>query len=769
MAVEADAGHGSDDNSPRRTLLIVFILSFTTLLFELLLSRMSVFYLNYANSFIAIPLTLFGLAIGSLRVHLGNTKPEDIDIRRDLVALAAVAAGAFAAAFAIYSSLFPITYRGNLASATQVAKTLVFVGVFLPPFFFVGKILTTLYARNRAIIGRLYGIDLAGAAAACFVTPLAIHVIDLPHIVAAGLFALTALVAIATRGARTRTVAALLAASAIIWPSLVWLESRYDLTRAIGKKGEAVVTEIAHRWNAYSRVSLLRVEEHGGTEYKIIHDNAESNVIVRRYDPDGGGHAVMKNVLIPEKIGRAADDILVMFAGCGAQMIEFNERGMGQKSIVGVEINPLVAKFAVETPEIADFRIQEFYDRPNVDMVLMEGRRYLDTHPAQFDVIYVANNAATSQYKSGHSRKYLDTYEAMASYLDHMRDDALLIYRCQPLEHLIDIFKVLFDERGIGDLDRRAMIVEFNNGMCEDMIVSKTPFTPDEVAGMKEYYGKDLLFAPGEKNRAGKLGKRFDRPTPSRASLVTDDRPYIEKLDFDKFELFPSARQLDSRAFYRNWIKIVTLVIVCAVLVAIVIALYLKRAPMPPASLMLYLVITGFCYMLVEIALLGKLDLFLENPLYSMALLLSLFLLTNAAGSTLYGRYGAKLPMKTMPLIVAAISFAGLYAMEAMIRARLGMPLPLKIVLTALALAPVGAGLGFFYPHVVTELTRTGRADAVPVTYGLSTLSSVAGATYAMTLVINIGYASLVYQAIIGYVALTVLLGLFTLAARARG
>ncbi|MCL4234778.1 MAG: hypothetical protein KJ042_09685, partial [Deltaproteobacteria bacterium] len=178
--------------------------------------------------------------------------------------------------------------------------------------------------------------------------------------------------------------------------------------------------------------------------------------------------------------------------------------------------------------------------------------------------------------------------------------------------------------------------------------------------------------------------------------------------------------------------------------------------------------ITGFCYMLVEIALLGKLDLFLENPLHSMALLLSLFLLTNAAGSAFYGRFGSRLPMKLMPLIMAVISFAGLYAMEAMIGARLGMPLALKIALTALALAPVGAGLGLFYPHVVTELSRTGRADAVPVTYGLSTLSSVAGATYAMTLVINIGYASLVYQAVIGYTALTLILGALALAGRAR-
>jgi hypothetical protein len=105
---------------------------------------------------------------------------------------------------------------------------------------------------------------------------------------------------------------------------------------------------------------------------------------------------------------------------------------------------------------------------------------------------------------------------------------------------------------------------------------------------------------------------------------------------------------------------------------------------------------------------------------------------------------------------VAVVVGVCLLCVDAMIAGRLGMPLPVKVLLTALVLAPVGTGLGLFYPFVVSWLSEHGHDKAVPITYGVSTLSSVAGATYAMTMVINLGYTNIVYQSIIGYGILAV-------------
>ena len=44
-----------------------------------------------------------------------------------------------------------------------LVKTAVFVGAFLPPFFFGGTILTALFSRYRSAIGAMYAADLIAA------------------------------------------------------------------------------------------------------------------------------------------------------------------------------------------------------------------------------------------------------------------------------------------------------------------------------------------------------------------------------------------------------------------------------------------------------------------------------------------------------------------------------------------------------------------------------------------------------------------------------
>lgn len=724
---------------------------------------MSVFYLNYANSFLAIPLTLFGLGAGSLAVHIRRDGVARADLAVDLGRLAYAAVASFALAFLLFSQFFPITHRTRLASLLMTGKTFAFVALFLPPFYYVGKILTVLYARHRAHIGRLYGSDLFGAAAACFVTPVLFHFIDLPYLIATGLVALSLLAALAPEGgARRARLRRLVPVALLILPVLVFLEGRYDMRHALGYTKKVTVTEIAHRWNEFSRVSLLRLQRAGRDKptYQIIHDNAESNVYVEPYRPEGATPSMRQDIRLPFLLNRPTDDVLVMFAGSGKQMIEYAAHGGGKSRLTGVELNPLVIKFATEPAPLAGYHLREFYARPNVHMEIKEGRRFLDNDPNRYDVIYVGSDAATSQYKSGHSRKYLDTKEAMAAYLDHLRADGLLVFRCHPSAHLVESLKWLSAERGQGPLSERVMIFAKRTTRCDDLIYSLRPFARDETAAVVREYPGLLRYAPHRlKNHPRYTASVENPPDPER--LVTDDRPYARKLDFKRWRLFPSMKKLDSRAYYRSWIKITTLLAIGVLLAGILAALYATRVTMPPPGMMLYLVVTGFCYMLVEITYLGKMELFLESPLYSMALLLSIFLLTNAAGATVFHRIGDRLPMRAMPIFVAAIVLSTSWAMTVLIKARIGMPLAAKIPLATLVLAPAGFCLGLFYPYVVTWLARRGNDAAIPVTYGISTLSSVAGATFAMAMIINHGYTNVLALAAVLYGVLTAVLMAF--------
>jgi hypothetical protein len=54
------------------------------------------------------------------------------------------------------------------------------------------------------------------------------------------------------------------------------------------------------------------------------------------------------------------------------------------------------------------------------------------------------------------------------------------------------------------------------------------------------------------------------------------------------------------------------------------------------------------------------------------------------------------------------------------------------------------------------------------VSYGISTLSSVIGATYAMTVMLDLGFSSLLWQAAAGYVGLALFVLLYSAVLKGR-
>jgi len=77
--------------------------------------------------------------------------------------------------------------------------------------------------------------------------------------------------------------------------------------------------------------------------------------------------------------------------------------------------------------------------------------------------------------------------------------------------------------------------------------------------------------------------------------------------------------------------------------------------------------------------------------------------------------------------------------------------LPLKILCVALSVVPAGTFLGMFYPFGVERVVEAGRRAAVPATYAIATLSSVWGASWAMTAITNLGFSAVILMGAAGY------------------
>jgi hypothetical protein len=99
---------------------------------------------------------------------------------------------------------------------------------------------------------------------------------------------------------------------------------------------------------------------------------------------------------------------------------------------------------------------------------------------------------------------------------------------------------------------------------------------------------------------------------------------------------------------------------------------------------------------------------------------------------------------------VAAIAW-GLIATQLCNARLLSLPLPLKILCVALGVLPAGTFLGMFYPCGVERVVAAGHRAAVPATYAIATLSSVWGAAWAMTAIINLGFSTVILMGAVGY------------------
>lgn len=289
---------------------------------------------------------------------------------------------------------------------------------------------------------------------------------------------------------------------------------------------------------------------------------------------------------------------------------------------------------------------------------------------------------------------------------------------------------------------------------------SPSGFTAHEIEKLERAARRDrratLYFAPGRERANDELfAATVEREQrPSEIEPMTDDRPYLAGLSLDEYTFLPTAEIQSSNFRHQAWIKVTTLFVVAGLAFVVMMGVTLGSGRRVPASVLLYLLATGFAFMLCEVGLMAKLELFLQDPLVAMATVLSIFLLTSGVGSALAGRIVHRIRMEFFLPVVALLVFASIEACDWANTELLTLTLKERVLTAAAIVAPIGMALGVFYPYLVHCLVARERGDVVAISYGLSTLASVIGATYAMTFMVEFGFSELLWQATYAYLAL---------------
>src|SRR5262249_18419872 len=330
---------------------------------------------------------------------------------------------------------------------------------------------------------------------------------------------------------------------------------------------------------------------------------------------------------------------------------------------------------------------------------------------------------------------YLYTVEAFEDYLDSLRPEGFVTvtrWNAQPPRETLRVCTVAAEALARrGAVRPRDHVVVIAQGSLGNVLVKASPFTSDDVAALETTaaaLGFDIVYAPG----------RALPPSPFRAFLEADDaRAFLDAYPYDVRPttddspfFFQFGRWKDASPFAADWrthpielsgrLLLVTVFVQAAVLaLGLLVLPWAARRPPgastpPVARTLLYFFAIGLAFMFVEIALMQRLTLLLGHPVYAIALVLAVLLVSAGLGS-LSARALCAAPRRPWPVFLGIVALALLIALNlpSLLEHTLGFSLGLRLLVGAAVIAPLGFLLGIPFPAGLARLPARGHAPVI--------------------------------------------------------
>jgi hypothetical protein len=184
----------TSSDGPRKTPFLsgIFLISFSSLLFQILQTRIMSVISWYYLAFFAISIAMLGMTAGAVWVYLWRERFKTARLAVTLSNFALLTALAMPASMIL---LFCLITSPALSLTTVVSWALLLV-VMAAPYVFAGVVVSLALTRSPFPIGQVYGVDLLGAALGCVAVLALLNVLDGPSavIVAGAVAALSSLV-----------------------------------------------------------------------------------------------------------------------------------------------------------------------------------------------------------------------------------------------------------------------------------------------------------------------------------------------------------------------------------------------------------------------------------------------------------------------------------------------------------------------------------------------------------------------------------------------
>lgn len=793
MAAEIDAPAA---RAPSNLTLEVFVVSLAGLLLEIAFTRVISFKLFYYYTYLTIGLSLLGIGAGGVLVatstRLRAASTEAV-LRFGLLAGGAATAFAYLTVSQLPISSAQVWRYGSGTALANVALLLALCTALSVPFIVIGVLLSTIFARGAERIGRLYFVDLAGAALACGVVVSLLSTQGPPATIAlAGSLLSMLAVAVslrrgATRGWWTAAPASVLAAVLLFGfavPSVIPDVRTDDLKAPVGTTGTT-----HSEWSPIFRVDAADL----GDRTLLFHDAMLGSVIYR-YDGD------------PDTLARFEDDprsfpfavlegtpgdVMIIGAAGGTEILA----GLyfGAAKIDAVELNDVTHDLL--SRRMADYAGNIAAD-PRVNYVHGDGRSYLARRDQRYDLVwypapdsYAAQNAATSG-AFVLSESYLYTEETITESLDHLLDGGLLVAQFGEVDfdekpnrtaRYVSTVREALAARG-GSTAASVVVVstptDLGGTRVSTILVKDEPFTVAELdrldAQLAGVTGARLEYAPSRTGRASVVTDIITSSDDELAKVyrdwrydvgpITDDGPFFwnfARLGTVVREFGQPLRNDDLEDSVGERVILLLLLVATALAAAFLLVPFIRLrriwSSMPAkATSAVYFAAIGLGFLLFEITLIQQLVLFLGYPTYSLTVTLAAILVFTGLGALWSARLPVDSPVANAGVLatLAVLTAGYLFGLPRLIEALLDASLGVRVGVTFLVLAPLGLCLGTFMPRgvrVVAGLSDHPR-EYVAWAWAINGFASVVASVLTTILAMTFGFRAVLVCAFGAYV-----------------
>lgn len=742
----------------------VFFIALATLIWEILLTRIFSATMYYHFVFMSISLAMLGFGCSGVMVFL---LPRYFSKERCLSHLVI-----FSSLFSITIVLSAISYIQTKANFTtpSLASFLVLFKIFffiLLPYFFSGLTITLALKHFSKKVNVLYCYDLVGAGMGCVFVIGMLFIYDGISLVLLTAFLASCSSLFFAQNSPSRVLKnTCLALCLLMLCVFIYNAYIYRFLKIKYVQGEPQTNIIFEEWNPINRVTVVPRDFSGHEVLEIKYDST-ATALMHKFDGDKTQVGFLKEFLASFYY-QIRNNAKVLIIGVGGGQDVLNAYINNQKEITGIEINPSIALLNKETYRSFNGNL---FSRPGVSLHVGEGRNFVRHSRELYDIIHLPNvdsGVASSSGAFTFVENTLYTVEAFKDYYRHLTSDGVLWvarWRHKQNEYFLEDFRVLsgavkaLEEFNIEHPENHIVMIQERYKPSWRQVIflmKKTPFLPEEITAIDNLRAKmnlEWVHCPGEKkdNMLDDYLFSKDKQTvlknyPFRVDPNTDNCPFF--FNFLKpLHYIGRLPAIETNFTYpvfmfKSLFVIVFLMVLATIFIPLSLYSFQKDSICFRGGYIIYFICLGLGFMLVEIPLIQKFILFLGQPLYAIAIILSSLLIFSGIGSLLSGKFPQQSVisrLKTSIFALCILLLVYVYGLSSVFDLFLGASALIRFIIAVLLIIPLGLLMGMALPLGIRLLEHDGPS-MIPWVWGVNGACSVMGSIIAWGLSLNFGY-----------------------------